>query len=199
MRKVLFMGLEDTGKTAIIEILKHKKIVDLKKILPTRGRRIEEFIFNNQHFCVWELAGPTRYRERWIAEKDLIFMLINELIFFINVQNFEDYEKSVKYLTKLTDLIVEFNDKIDSNFKIFIFLHKFDPTIADLHKYVENAKFLTDKIKQLSLPYNYEIWKTSVLNFQQNFFKAIINNKEIQYFGSIVKKIFCSLYGKRYE
>ena len=197
MRKVLFMGLEDTGKTAIIEVLKHKTIIDLKNILPTRGRRIEEFVFNNQHFCVWELAGPSRYRDRWIAEIDLIFMLTSELIYFINVQNVEDYERSVKFLTKLMDCILEFNEMIDSKFKLFILLHKFDPTLVDLHKYIENSKLLADRIKQISIPFDYEIWNTSVWNFRKNFFESFINNKEIQYLGSLIKKIFCSLISKR--
>jgi hypothetical protein len=189
MRKVLLMGLEDTGKTTIIEVLKHKKIIDLNKILPTRGRRIEEFVFNNQHFCVWELAGPARYRDRWIAEKDLIFMLTNELIYFINIQNNEDYERSVNYLAKLMDLIIGFNE-IDSKFKLFIFIHKFDPTLVDLHEYIENSKLLIDRIKQISIPYDYEIWNTSVWNFQKNFLETVFMNKNILYFGTILVRLF---------
>ena len=193
MKKVLLMGLEDTGKTAIIEILKHKKIENIKNILPTRGRRIEEIKFKNQVYYVWELAGPSKYRIRWIEEKDLIFTLTNEMIYFINVQNVEAYEESVNYLAQLLNVLNSgFNRFIDINFKMFILFHKSDPNIVNLHEFLDNSTLLTDKIKKLNIYYTYEIWRTSIYNFQENFSESILINENILYFGTLLARIFSS-------
>lgn len=193
MKKILLMGLEDTGKTAIIEILKHKKIENINNILPTRGRRIEEVKFNNQVYYVWELAGPSKYRIRWIEEKDRLFTLINEMIYFINIQNVETYEESVNYLAKLLNVFnLGFNRFIDTNFKLFILFHKSDPNIVNLREFLDNSTLLTDKIKKLNIPYVYEIWKTSIYNFQDNFSESFLINENILYFGTLLARIFSS-------
>ena len=193
MKKILLMGLEDTGKTAIIEILKHKKIENVKNILPTRGRRIEEIKFNNQVYYVWELAGPSKYRIRWIEEKDRIFTLTNEMIYFINIQNVETYEESINYLTQLLNVFnLGFNRFIDTNFKLFILFHKSDPNIVNLREFLDNSTFLTDKIKKLNIPYTYEIWKTSIYNFQENFSESFLINENILNFGTLLARIFSS-------
>jgi hypothetical protein len=193
MKKVLLMGLEDTGKTAIIEILKHKKIENIKYILPTRGCRIEEIKFNNQVFYVWELAGPSKYRIRWIEEKDRIFTLINEMIYFINVQNVETYEESVNYLAQLLNVFNSgFNGFIDTNFKLFILFHKSDPNMVNLREFLDNSTLLTNKIKKLNILFTYEIWKTSIYNFQGNFYESFLTNDNISYFGTLLARIFSS-------
>ncbi len=134
MKKVLLMGLEDTGKTAILEILKHKKIENAENILPTKGRRIEEIKLNDQPYYLWELAGPSKYRVKWIERKDLMFPLTNELIYFINVQDVEYYEKSINYLEQLLNILNSGpKEFLETNFKLFILFHKSDPIMVNLH------------------------------------------------------------------
>lgn len=191
MKKVLLMGLEDTGKTAILEILKHKKIENAENILPTKGRRIEEIKLNNQPYSVWELAGPSKYRIKWIERKDLTFTLTNELIYFINIQQVEYYEKSINYLEQLLNVLNSGPNRfLEINFKLFILFHKSDPTMVNLHEFIDNSTLLTDKIKKLNIHYTYEIWKTSIYNFQENIFESFLINENIPYFGTLLARIF---------
>lgn len=191
MKKILLMGLEDTGKTAIVEILKHKKIENAENILPTKGRRIEEIKLNDQAYYVWELAGPSKYRIRWIERKDQMFTLTNELIYFINIQKVEYYEKSINYLEQLLNVFNSgFNRFLETDFKLFILYHKSDPSVVNLHEFLDNSTLLTDKIKKLNIHYRYEIWKTSIYNFQENLSESFLINENILYFGTLLAKIF---------
>merc|ERR1711937_575074 len=62
--KILCVGLDNSGKSTIIERLKPKKAT-VSELVPTVGFSVEEFSKNNISFTVFDMSGQGRYRNLW--------------------------------------------------------------------------------------------------------------------------------------
>lgn len=62
--KVICVGLDNSGKSSIINSLKPPKRKKLE-LNPTVGFQAEEFIFNNVVFDVFDMSGQNKYRNLW--------------------------------------------------------------------------------------------------------------------------------------
>ena len=188
IKKVLFMGLDDTGKTTIIKILKNKSIGNIFDTLPSRGLSIEKFELPHQEFYIWDLAGTFKYRLRWINNINY-FLSLNELIYFIDIQDKSNYTNSISYLTKILHII---NSKLsNSKYKLFILLHKSDPEIIKSRDFGKNFDFLINNIHDLNINYDYEILRTNIYT-QSKDFSELSQNVNPICFGTIIKRIFAS-------
>ncbi len=61
---VLCVGLDNSGKTTIINWLKPKKTAT-QEVVPTVGFQVEEFTKANISFTVFDMSGQGRYRKLW--------------------------------------------------------------------------------------------------------------------------------------
>ena len=61
--KVVCCGLDNSGKTTIINRLKPKKAQAIPT--PTVGCAVEEFKKNNIQFTVFDMSGASKYRSLW--------------------------------------------------------------------------------------------------------------------------------------
>ena len=61
---VLVVGLDNSGKTTIINRLKPKK-AQAAEIAPTVGFQVDEFSKSNLKFTVFDMSGAGRYRNLW--------------------------------------------------------------------------------------------------------------------------------------
>jgi len=61
---VLVVGLDNSGKTTLINHLKCKK-TKVNEVVPTVGFSVEEFSRHNLSFCVFDMSGQGRYRSLW--------------------------------------------------------------------------------------------------------------------------------------
>jgi len=62
--RILVIGLDNSGKTTLINHLKPKKATTLE-VTPTVGFQVEEFSKNNINFTVYDMSGQGRYRSLW--------------------------------------------------------------------------------------------------------------------------------------
>ncbi len=63
--RILVVGLDNSGKTTLVNHLKPKKGVVETEVTPTVGFQVEEFSQNNVHFTVYDMSGQGRYRSLW--------------------------------------------------------------------------------------------------------------------------------------
>jgi ADP-ribosylation factor-like protein 6 len=66
--RILVIGLDNSGKTTIINYLKAKKGAPANisyEVTPTVGFQVEEFASNNIKFTVYDMSGQGRYRSLW--------------------------------------------------------------------------------------------------------------------------------------
>lgn len=61
-KKVLFLGLDNAGKTSIINALHD---VSVYCVAPTRGFNIRPTQIDNVNFQVWDIGGQRSFRSRW--------------------------------------------------------------------------------------------------------------------------------------
>eukprot|EP00762_Andalucia_godoyi_P000326 ANDGO_03044.mRNA.1 ADP-ribosylation factor-like protein 6 len=80
--QIVFCGLDNSGKSTIINYLKPRKTQSLD-IVPTVGFSVEQFTKNNVSFTVFDMSGQGRYRNLW----EHYFKDSNAIIFVIDTSD----------------------------------------------------------------------------------------------------------------
>ena len=60
--KIVIVGLDNAGKTTILYQLLMNEVVHTS---PTIGSNVEEVVWNNIHFIMWDLGGQEVLRAAW--------------------------------------------------------------------------------------------------------------------------------------
>ena len=123
--KILFTGLDNSGKTSIIKVLQ-KEISQIAMLKPTRQAQRKIFEYLGRDISEWDLGGQLKYRISYLKEPTKYFDRSNVCIYVIDVQDRERMEEAISYFS---DVIKEFR-KLEISPLIYIFFHKFDPTYA---------------------------------------------------------------------
>lgn len=120
--KILFTGLDNSGKTSIILALQNKysKIATLQ---PTRQTERSAFSYLGNRITRWDLGGQQRYRISYLKNPGKFFDRTAIAIFVIDVQDRERINEAVDYFQKV---IATFK-QLSITPPIYIFLHKADP------------------------------------------------------------------------
>ena len=64
---VLVIGLDNSGKTTLIQHLKSASSSTSQEVTPTVGFQVEEFSKGKINFTVYDMSGQGRYRSLWEA------------------------------------------------------------------------------------------------------------------------------------
>jgi len=161
-KKIVLMGLDNSGKTSIVLCLKGvKNLSSFSSIKPTRGYEINKFNTLGSDFNIWDFGGQEQFREDYFKNFKNHIKGTSKLIYVLDIQDRERYNLSLKYLTKIIALLKE--NKLNPEFSLF--LHKFDPDMEIINKEIkeEIIQTLTKKIENLipqSFPH--QIYKTSI-------------------------------------
>ncbi|MHA1680482.1 MAG: ADP-ribosylation factor-like protein [Promethearchaeota archaeon] len=120
MSKIAILGLENAGKTSIVELFKRKK-VDFENLAPTKGVSREDARILNKMMKIHDFGGQRVYREKYL-ESDMLFLATDILCFVVDIQDSPRFDETIKYFGDILGLI----SRLDGLPKIFILLHKFD-------------------------------------------------------------------------
>ena len=170
-KKIVLMGLDNSGKTSIVLCLKGvKNLSSFSSIKPTRGYEINKFNTLGSEFNIWDFGGQEQFREDYFKNFMEHIKGTSKLIYVLDIQDRERYDLSLKYLAKIITLLIE--NKLNLEFSLF--LHKFDPDMEVINSEIkeEIAQPLIKKIENIipqSIPY--QIFKTSIYTVFQ---KSII-------------------------
>ena len=72
-RKLLFLGLDNAGKTTILKAL-HKE--DPDSVAPTRGFNVKQVKTGNFEFNIWDVGGQKALRSYWASYYDKINAIV---------------------------------------------------------------------------------------------------------------------------
>ena len=161
-KKILVMGLDNSGKSSIIlQLIGKNSLPHVFSINPTKGLNITNLDKKGKSFNIWELGGEETYINEHLNNFKKYIIDTEEIFFVIDVLDFERYERSLTYLENILQGVI----KTDSKPEITIFLHKFDPDVEKLHPNLTDEKVnnLVARIKNLipSVLF-YEIYKTNI-------------------------------------
>ena len=158
MLKILFAGLQNSGKTSIILTLQ-KKYSQMTGIKPTRG--VERTGLDNLglDIKVWDLGGQEEFREKYFEKKEEYFTETDIMFYVIDVLDSRKFYESLTYYLKIIDIFKTYSEKLP---QIIIFIHKFDPDLQDDEKILQNIEKVQVLFNQDSLETTF--FNTSIYN-----------------------------------
>lgn len=126
--KIILAGLDQSGKSSIISILKRQKPLlemhrDIQALSPTTGLMRVQIDLGGLIIVLWELGGQIGYRSEYLQEPEKYFLDSHAFVFVIDLQSKERFAESLNYLRSLVELLVF----IGLELPIQILLHKADP------------------------------------------------------------------------
>jgi ADP-ribosylation factor-like protein 6 len=136
---LIIVGLDNSGKTSIINYLKPKD-AKLLTIVPTVGFNVEKFTVKSLNFTVFDMSGQGRYRNLW----EHYYKDVDAIIFVIDST---DPMRLVVSKEELTNMLFH-KDLKSRNIPILLFANKNDIngsySTSDIKKELQVDK-ITDK------------------------------------------------------
>lgn len=129
--KVVIMGMENAGKTTIVDVLT-QKIVDAPvsppDMHPTKG--VERKTLNNA--IVWDFGGQELYRNEYLADPDSYLRSIAFVYFVVDVQDIYRHYSSIMYFMAVFPTIEKNCPEAELVFLFNKMDPGYDPTIKNL-------------------------------------------------------------------
>ena len=162
IKKILVLGLDNSGKTSIVKSLKGvKNIHSFCSINPTIGVNLENFELLESSFNIWDFGGQLLYRAEFLKEFEKYIKEVEKIIYVIDIQDTQKYDLSLKYLDEIIKKVI--NLKINIDFSIFLHKNDLDIELINPDFDKSNIDNLITKIKSL-IPddFNYSLFKTAI-------------------------------------
>jgi len=182
-QKVIVIGLDNAGKTAILSKFGGRLgISDLANLKPTKGvdRRHIETEKSDLDLYIWDFGGQAQYRSKYFDKPEQYFLQIDLLIYVIDVQDSERYAESFEYFEQVLEIL----STLEEDPFILIYIHKVDPDLKHDPETLLNIELLKDNLNQLLMSFDldYEAYLTSI-------FSLITNEPE---FSKYIKEVMKS-------
>ncbi len=164
IKKVLVIGLDNAGKTSVINIIQRELGLDtLLNIKPTRGIFRELVELQSLKMSLWDLSGQKQYREQFtVEEKNLIFDEVDIILLVIDIQDSKRFNEVFEYIDHVISVLTKFKEHPT----FIILLHKADPDFIDTTEFRENyigiRSVLDVKLDKAGIKYDYYV--TSIYN-----------------------------------
>ena len=154
-RKVVFAGLANAGKTALLKVMKHEAAgicEQLASIKPTLGIQRDEIIIQGQKYSVFELGGQEIYRKAYIENPGRFFLGTDIIVYLIDMQDEKNYPEALDYLANILRVV----QYLQESPEFIILLHKSDPDLLDKPSFRENIDYMTQKVQELCQYYDFK-------------------------------------------
>ena len=155
--KILFAGLDDSGKTSFLLSVdrKYSKLIGLK---PTTGASIKSIEALGATIFLWDLGGQLAFRKKYINKAEIYLYEADLLFYFIDIRNKIRFEESIEYLLELKKVLKQFNQ----NTPIIYILSKGDSDIIKTGEIMENIEIIRNRLEEISPEESPEIYVTSI-------------------------------------
>ena len=124
VKKILFIGLAQTGKTSIINVvfsgLSPEDTNDIPATINS-SRQIKDL--SNMNILINDVGGQTSFLENALTiSKEMLFSDLFALFYVVDASNFGEYQQSRDYFLRVLRTVAEFNKTT----KINLIVHKMD-------------------------------------------------------------------------
>ncbi len=170
LKKILILGLANSGKTSIALSMKNvTDLISFTSLQPTRGIEISEFEKENIEFLIWDFGGQEKYREQYKENLNKYISKTSEIIYVIDIQDENLFFISVVFLREILNIL----KTADLFFELSIYFHKFDDNFKpDEEKVKELLKIIKEEIPE---GFSYKIYHTKIqalFNKNQSFYET---------------------------
>ena len=111
--KILFLGLDNAGKTTLLTVLKNNKVSQMP---PTKHAHSEELVIQNVNIHAFDLGGHHAMRKVWRE----YFPKIDAIVYLVDAADSTRFEESKAELDKL------FNNEEIGNIPVLVLGNKID-------------------------------------------------------------------------
>ncbi|MFX0070125.1 MAG: ADP-ribosylation factor-like protein [Candidatus Hermodarchaeota archaeon] len=157
--KIIFAGLDDSGKTSFLISIdkKYSKLIGLK---PTVGASVSSVQALGTSIFLWDLGGQFSLREKYLSKSQIYLYDTDLLFYFIDIRNKTRFDESIEYFKKIKNALEEFHQDTPI---IFIF-SKGDGDILNTKKIKDNINLIKSKLVKILSNENPEIYVTSIFS-----------------------------------
>ncbi|MFX1558270.1 MAG: ADP-ribosylation factor-like protein, partial [Promethearchaeota archaeon] len=157
--KIIFAGLDDSGKTSFLLSVDRKfsKLIGLK---PTLGAKVSSIEALGATIFLWDLGGQLKFRESYLNKAEIYLYEADLIFYFIDIKNPKRFEESIEYHNKIKKVLKNFNQ----NTPIVYILSKNDPDISNLPEIKANVKLIKDLLTNQDPLAKKEIYATSIFD-----------------------------------
>ncbi|MEX2682069.1 MAG: ADP-ribosylation factor-like protein [Candidatus Sigynarchaeota archaeon] len=132
-KKILLVGLDNAGKTSIVNLVV-KKMTDALTTVPTKSVDRSEIVILGQQVLIHDLGGQQRYRKKYVEKGGIAFFESTDvMIYVVDLQDRDRYDVALDYFDKALASINQLGLKP----KVYLFLHKFDGLYLEEYKDVK--------------------------------------------------------------
>ncbi|MHA2183198.1 MAG: ADP-ribosylation factor-like protein, partial [Promethearchaeota archaeon] len=155
--KLIFAGLDDSGKTSFLLSVdrKYSKLIGLK---PTTGASIKSIEALGATIFLWDLGGQLKFRRKYIDKAEIYLYEADLIFYFIDIRNESRFEESIEYLQSIKKVLEEFNQ----NTPIVYILSKGDSDIVNTGEIKSNIETLKKKLGENTPEGPPELFVTSI-------------------------------------
>jgi len=171
--KVVVMGLENAGKTTLVDVLT-QKIVNIPltppNMYPTKG--VERRTLIQKNTIVWDFGGQELYRNEYLTNPDAYLRSISYIYYVAYVQDYYRSISSIMYFMSVFPIIYKNSPDTEIN----ILFHKMDPNYDPSKKNLK--KLFLDRIEPFLKQYEktFEMYDTTIFSLKsiQTAFRRIL-------------------------
>ena len=165
-RKIIFAGLDNSGKTSIIRSLKEKFSYFNTK--PTLGLSRSNFSTADClgfEIVLWDLGAQRKFRKNYFKHRYQVFTNTSSVFYVIDIQDSKRFDESIEYFSKIVDTYKELDEKTE----IFICFHKVDPEISNRSEIQEKIDFLMGVLLSIVTNSKISFFKTTIYDLSSLF------------------------------
>ncbi len=145
-KKLLLIGLDNSGKTSILAVLQDKYSI-IKSLMPTRGVKRERLDFFGYPILSWDLGGQVQYREKLYFNKpELFFTEADIILYVVDTQETERFTESANYFRQVLKALEQLNEFPP----ILIVLSKSDQDVRTSLEWQNNISTIKSKFNQIA-------------------------------------------------
>ena len=159
-QKVVVLGLDNAGKTAIISKIGGRLgIDDLANLKPTKNIDYQNIETANMDLSIWDFGGQKQYRNGHLS-REQNFLGTNLLMYVIDVQDPGKFDECFRYFKEILQLL----DRIETYPHIIVLIHKYDPDIRDNPEISLQVEMINDLINLMleGKKFDYEVYLSSI-------------------------------------
>ena len=155
--KIIFAGLDDSGKTSFLLSIDRKfsKLMGLK---PTFGAQVSSIETLGTTIFLWDLGGQFSLREKYLNRAQIYLYEADLIFYFIDIRNRNRFEESFEYLQNITKVLKSFKQDTP----IIYILSKGDPDIIESKELNDNLRIIKEKLINIDSNNKPEMYITSI-------------------------------------
>jgi small GTP-binding protein len=162
--KIITIGLDNAGKTAILSSLGGKLGLDtLATLKPTKRIERRKISTDTLDLFIWDFGGQEDYRKVYLESPEKFFLRTDLMIYVIDMQDAARFQNSLDYYTEILQIM----QRLSESPYILVFLHKADPDLINDPDFQVALEFIQEKIKFImkEFAFEFDMYITSIYNF----------------------------------